>query len=230
MSIGTTGDAETIRKLGETIAARAGDTGAWDRLAVQLRGQRALIGYGNRRRFVRERCDPDHPGGLDYKFIYDLEKGLRGTRRKAYPVGRMPRVAAAYMVTLGSISDVLDGAGDLVPLPPADAPLPADPPPAVRMSGVLSETALAAAAPYATRILLRLRDLAHEPATLKPAGHEVFAEHPDARGRLVPADDRAASVWDAYADDMPEPELVWLIAALQADADTPAARPDTNVG
>lgn len=215
------GDAETLRQLGDILIAHRGDAEAWKRLGGELRSQRTLIGYGNRRRFAEERGLPnglgDNPNAA-YKFIYDLEGGLRWGR-KGFPAEKMPAIAAAWGVTLGSIGAVLDGTGHLVPLPAAIAdpdPPPAVPPPAVRMSGVLSDTAIVAAAPYATAILTTLRDLAAQ-GNMQPSGHDVF-----------PDDWRAARRWREY-DDMPEEERVWLIAALQADADT-SARPDTGTG
>ena len=225
MTSRTTGDLETIRKLGETLKAHWGDAEAWGRLGGLLRTQRVMIGYGNRRRFEKERCgDPYDPNSLDYHFICDIERGLRGTRRKGYPLDRMIPVATAYGVTAESIGAALDG-GELVP---AAGPVPAvaaGPPPAVRLSGILSDQAIVAAAPYATAIMGRLRDLAAE-GLMKPSGAALFLDP----ARPLPGldGDRAARRWDAY-DDMPEDERAWLIAALQADTET-TARPDTNVG
>ena len=121
MDSSTPGDAETIRKLSEQIKAHRGDTEAWTRLGGQLRAHRELAGYGNRRRFVNDRCRPEDPDGLDYKFVYDLEGGPRWGRR-GFPAGRMRNIAAAYGVTLASIGATLDG-GNLVATPdPAPNP------------------------------------------------------------------------------------------------------------
>ena len=219
MDSSTPGDAETIRKLGETLKAHRGDIRAWTRLGGQFRERRELAGYWNRREFWRKRGAPN---GLDYKFIYDLEPGP-AWGRKGVPASRMPAIAASYGVTLASIGSALDG-GDLMPAPESAPGLPPPgPPPAVRLSGVLSDAAIVAAAPYATAIMTRLRAF---PENAKPSGSKVFLEN----GTRVPGldADRAALLWDDH-DYMPEEERVWLIAALQADRDA-AARPDSSVG
>jgi hypothetical protein len=222
----TTGDLETIRKLGETLKAHWGDAEAWGRLGGLLRTQRVLIGYGNRRRFVAERCGPPgDPNSLDYHFICDIERGLNATRRKGYPLNRMLAVAAAYGVTDESTGAALDG-GELVSAADqAPAPVPAwtaAPPPEVRMSGVLSAQAIVAAAPLATAILMRLRDF--------PPGRELEGRHIFLDGAPIPGLDAgvAARRWNDYGY-MTDEGRVWLIAALQADEET-TARPDMNVG
>jgi len=187
-----------------------------------------MIGYGNRRRFVEERCGPPgDPNSLDYHFICDIERGLNATRRKGYPLDRMIRVAAAYGVTEESAGAALDG-GELVPAPESTPALHPDrmdgPPEAVLLSGVLTPQAIYAAYPYATAILTRLRAF---PLGKEPTGPEVFL---DEGGVQLPRFDsaRAAELWDAHRY-MPEDERAWLIAALQADMKT-TARPDSNVG
>jgi hypothetical protein len=223
LSIGTTGDIETIRKLADTLERHRGDEAAWSRHGAQLEAHRTLIGYGNRRKFARERGEP---AGLDYKFIYDLEggpehKALRWGR-KGYPIGRMPKIAAAYGVTVESLGFVLDG-GELVPAGRAPvAAWTADPPPEVRMSGVLSDAAIAAAAPLATAILMHLRGF---PPGRNLAGRGIFLD-----GARIPGldADRAARRWDDY-DHLTVEGRVWLIAALQVNMEA-TARLDSNVG
>jgi hypothetical protein len=220
LSIGTTGDIETIRKLADTIERHRGDEAAWSRLGAQLYARRTLDGYGNRRKFERERLAG---GDLNYKYCYDLEGGkdhiVLRWGRTSFPVKKMPAIAAAYAVTVESIGATLDG-GDLVP---AAAPgWTADPPPEVRMSGVLSDAAIAAAAPLATAILMHLRGF---PPGHSLPGREIFLD-----GAPIPGLDagRAARRWDDH-DYMTVEGRVWLIAALQVDMET-TARADSNVG
>lgn len=224
MTSRTTGDLETIRKLGETLEAHRGDAAAWGRLGRLLRTQRVLIGYGNRRRFVTERCGPPgDPNSLDYHFICDIERGLNASRRKGYPLSRMLAVAAAYGVTVESIGAALDS-GDLAPAP-VPVPVPAwtaAPPPEVRLSGVLSDAAIVAAAPLATAILMHLRGF---PPGRDLSGKEIFLDGPPVPGLDA---DYAARRWDDHRY-MTVEGRVWLIAALQTDMET-IARPDMNVG
>lgn len=227
MSIGTTGDIETIRKLADTIERHRGDEAAWSRLGAQLFSRRTLDGYGNRRKFERERAIP---AGLNYKYCYDLEGGkdhkVLRWERTAFPVKKMPAIAAAYGVTLESIGAALDG-GDLVPAPGAAPAVPAALPPGpdgARRLGILSDAAIIAGAPYASAIFTRLR--AFPPGEELP-GREVFL---DGFTGIPGLDaDRAAGLWNDYAGVMPEVDLVWLISAVQADMDA-AAQPDSNVG
>jgi len=218
----TTGDAEAIRQLKETLKRHRGDAGAWTLLGGQLRARRGQINpkYRNRALFVRERSKPR---GLDYKFIYDLEARPKDGR-SGFSIDKLLDVAAAYGVTVESIGAALDG-GDLIP---AAGPVPAPaagPPEAVKASGILNDAAIVAAKPYATAIMTRLRDLAAE-GLMTPSGSDLFLDP----SRPLPGldGDRAARRWDAH-DDMLDDERAWLIAALQADAET-AAWPDMNVG
>ena len=141
----------------------------------------------------------------------------------------MPAIASAYGVRLDSLGPALDG-GDLIPASAA-APVPLPdpgPPPAVRLSGVLSDRAIVAAAPHATAIMGRLRDLAAE-GKVQPSGEDVFARRPAGIGGSPHLDVYwAAGLWKDHAY-MPEDERAWLIAALHTHRET-TARPDTNVG
>lgn len=215
----TTGDAETIRKLRQIIGAHSGDFPAWNRLGELLAARRQVLSerYAKSRElFARERGEPH---GLTGKFLYELEHGPRWGR-KGYPAGRMPAVAAAYGVTLESIGAALDG-GQLEPAPsaprlapvhaPAD-PAAADPPPAVLGSGVLSPQAIAAAAPHATEILIRLRDLAVA-GIMRPSGRQLF-----------PDSDYEARLWDLNADELPDEDAAWLVAGLRVRAEPGMAR------
>ena len=210
MTSRTTGDTETIRKLGEILEAHRGDAEAWGRFGGLLRTQRVLIGYGNRRRFVAERCGPPgDPNSLDYHFICDIERGLNASRRKGYSLSRMLAVAAAYGITLESAGAALDG-GELeaVQAPAPASFRPAVPPPAVLMSGVLSLQAIAAAGPYVTRIFRRMHALAITKGIAQPSGSDLFAVDLTAEGiedvyRQRPREHRAAGLWGAYADGRP---------------------------
>jgi hypothetical protein len=222
LSIGTTGDVETIRKLADTIERHRGDEAAWSRWGAQLFSRRTLDGYGNRRKFERERL----PGtGLNYKYCYDMEGGkdhiVLRWNRTAFPVKKMPAIAAAYAVTLESLGFPLDG-GELVPAPAPVLAWTADPPPEVRMSGVLSDAAIAAAAPLATAILMHLREF---PPGRDLSGRKIFLE-----GARIPGLDldRAARRWDDHGY-MTEEGRVWLIAALQVNMEA-TTRLDSNVG
>jgi len=215
----TTGDAEAIRQLKETLKRHRGDAEAWTLLGGRLRASRGRIDpkYRNRALFVRERCKPRV---LDYKFIYDLEARPKDGR-VGFSIDKLLDVAAVYAVTLESIGTALDG-GELVP---AAAPAPAwtaDPPPEVRLSGVLSDAAIVAAAPLATAILMHLRGF---PQGRNLPGRDIFLD-----GARIPGldADRAARRWDDY-DHLTVEGRVWLIAALQVSMEA-AARPDSNVG
>lgn len=221
----TTGDAETIRQLAQTVREHHGDTEAWARFGRQLAAQRISRGHGNRTRFARERIYPTGIATTEQaaaKLAYDLEGGIRWGRQ-SWPPDVLIAIAEAYEVALESVGPALAG-GELIPAPApapvlaaAPDPEPADgPPPAVLMSGVLSPAAIAAAAPYATEILVRLRDLAVA-GIMRPSGRQLF-----------PGADDEASIWDRNANDMPDDELAWLIAGRRA-LETSARRDRTVV-
>jgi transcriptional regulator with XRE-family HTH domain len=96
--------------------------------------------------------------------------------------------------------------------PLSRAPEP-DVPPAVVMSGVLPPDIRAAAAPDATWILLRLRDLAVQ-GIAEPSGAQIFQDGDGSY--LAGFTTRDADRWDRNKTDLPEDELAWLIAGLRA--------------
>lgn len=238
MTTTTTGDLATISELEQAVKRHRGDTEAWKYLGGQLVARRTQLGYasGRRQRFVNERCRPADVDGLSYKFLYELEQGRAGqgsrSGRAGFPTGRLITVAEAYAVTLDSIGATLDGGSltavqaGLVAVPAGpdhQHSQPAGPPASVLMSsvyrsGLLTDAALAAAAPYATEILMRLRDLAVG-GIVRPSGRQLF-----------PDDDQQAAMWDRHADDMPDDDLAWLVAGQRVLEDSVRQQPDISAG
>lgn len=235
MTTTATGDASTIRQLAQAVRDHKGDFKAWARAGQQLAVQRTMLSplYDNRTLFAYERVLPAGkpirgPGFTKEaaaKLAYDLERGIDGPDgpRRGFSVNSLRIAAEAYGVALVSFAAALDG-GELIPvaapaliLAAAPDPEPAGaPPPAVLMSGVLSPAAIAAAAPYATEILVRLRDLAVA-GIMRPSGPQLFPDTPE-----------EAAIWDRNANDMPDDELAWLIAGRRA-LETSARRDRTVV-
>lgn len=229
----TTGDIETIRLLSEAVKKHRGQPESWKRFGAQLEALRTQLGYpyGRREQFLRDRS---RPGGLTSKDAYEMEGGRLTGGRKAWPAGKLIAAAEVYGFTLRSVPGALDG-GDLEPVPVAVPALRGAPqalpaataPPAVwdglRMSGVPhAEAVIAAAAPQATAILLRLITLAAE-GNVHPAGKDVF-EGDD------PASRDTARRWNRLAEDMPESDFrAWYIA-IKAVTEADASRLAANAG
>lgn len=206
-------DAEAQRRLNQALRDNLGSTdgpAAWVRLGELLLARRQVLGYDNRRQFVRERGEPL---GVNEKLVYDLEGGPRWGR-KGFSAGKLRAVAEAYAVTLDSIADALGG-GDLVP--EAGAPLPAALPPAPPDSAVTAfgADAIARAQPYANEITRRWREWTAEYAAANPdiAPRDIPLPLGD---DLFPDSPHDAHSWDHHAADLDPDELVWLIARLQA--------------
>jgi hypothetical protein len=191
-------DPGTISRLTTVLEAHRGDMLAYRRLAAALRERRATLDprYGKRSVFVRERCEPL---GLNSKYIYDLEaQGGSGYGRQGFGPDRMPAVAAAYAVTLDSITAVLDGAGALTAAPPA-----ADP-------GVQLPVAPHLEAPAREH----LREIAGRLEVLRAAG----ITGPSGR-QVFPAGGPDAADWDTFtAEGFTPAEAAAMIAAVRVRA------------
>ena len=234
----TTGDAEDYERLNMSLESHRRDGEAWRKLGGLLKLRRQIMDprWANRRVFARER-------GINYKLASDIETAYRTDFELDTIV---QKIAPAYAVTYQSIGYALGGgrleplryvtlpAGDVVPLQPAAQMQPAAP---AAVGMVLSPERIAAAAPYATRILVRLRDLAAVDI-MRPDGYDVFQrdlalDGAEGAAEVFPGDHqaslRAARRWEKYADDMPEEDRVWLISSLHA-GEAAEHRPDSSVG
>lgn len=228
----TTPDAEAQRRLNQVLRKHRGDSEAWARLGEMLTARRQLLGYDNRRQFIRERGEVR---GLNEKFIYDLEGGPRWGRQ-GFGAGKMLAVAEAYAVTVGSVADALDG-GELVPAP-AGEPAPQ---PAVAAAIPRSENdtlrplmenprILEEVGPYYDAITARVVPaVMRMPAGTVPPGALVFDQ---------PGEEWLAHAWDLFAGQVHkrtgEPwsldDTVWATAAHQRQVERQRAEPGQRRG
>ena len=203
----TTADADTYRRLDESLKTHRGDEKAYARLGAQMRARRHLLDprFGNRHLFVRERLIPL---GLKEtaarKLVYDLESGkLQG--RGGFSAGNMLALAQAYGTTADEVIAVLGG-DELGPLPESGRHARQRTPeaPGGQWLPPLGADTIEQARPHADQIWQRLRELALQ-GIASPSGGEVF-----------PEDDADAADWDRRTGMFSLEERVWLIAAIRA--------------
>jgi hypothetical protein len=223
----TAGDAEeAYRQLRQTLQEHRGDKEAWGRAGGLLAVHRRFtLGHKTRRALAKAT-------GINYKTASDVETAYRTNFGLEIVVDE---IAPAYGVTPESIGHALEG-GQLVPLgdSPAQAGHPAPPPPAdtpptpAALLLALGPEMAARAQPYAREINRELRRWTAEYAQEHPG--VPFDDIPLPPGKDLFGDGTyEAQSWDLHSAELPEDELVGLIAALRARA-AAAREQDTNVG